>query len=198
MANESSSFFRFLQRHRVLIGRVVWPLLILYVFGYRRIPIMGLESAAGLAGLGVVVLGLAVRSLSAGTLHKNDVLATEGIYAIVRNPLYLGSLLLLLGVNIIIADPLTLAVSLALFAVTYVPTIRREEQGLAHAYGEHWQAYIASTPRLLPRLSRLGALRGMDWSLSQWRKNHEHHTVLAAFLILALLELYNRYLAGGH
>lgn len=190
----TSSLYYHMQRHRVLLGRVVLGLLLIYVFGVERIAIMPFGSALGIAGLAFIGAGLLVRSLSAGMLHKNKQLTTEGIYALVRNPLYLGSLLLLIGVNLIIADPLTAGVSVSLFALTYVPTIAKEERGLRKAFPEQWEAYAESTPRLLPRLTRLGALAEAAWSMAQWRKNHEHNTIFAAVAILGLLFAYGQYI----
>lgn len=183
----------YLQKYRVLLSRIIFTLLVIYVFGYQRIGIMPFDSALGLTGIAITALGVLIRSLSAGVLHKNDILATEGIYATVRNPLYFGSLLLLVGVNLIIADWLTLVVTLSVFALTYAPTILSEERGLAAKYGDEWQAYVASTPRIIPNPLRLGALRGMRWSGAQWYKNHEHNTVIAAVVMLLLLHFYNRF-----
>ena len=50
-----------------------------------------------LLGLGLVFSGLALRSWAAGTLHKRTQLATSGPYALVRHPLYIGSLFMMLG-----------------------------------------------------------------------------------------------------
>jgi protein-S-isoprenylcysteine O-methyltransferase Ste14 len=194
MAN--STPFRFLLRkHRVLIARVIWLLLFLYLFVYLRQPVKALGSVEGILGIVVIIAGVLVRSLSAGMLHKNDQLANEGIYGLVRNPLYFGSLLLLVGINIIIANPVAWVVSLLLFAVTYIPTILSEEEGLSYAFGDTWTAYKNSTPRLLPNPLKLGQLRHTRWNARQWYKNHEHNTVLAALAILALLYAYNHYWA---
>jgi protein-S-isoprenylcysteine O-methyltransferase Ste14 len=187
---------KILQRHRVRIARILWWVLLIYLFLIERITIIPLASTPGLVGIGVIGLGLLVRSLSAGMLHKNQVLASEGIYAMVRNPLYFGSLLLLVGVNIIIANWLMAVSSMVLFAITYIPTIKGEESGLAHAYGEEWEAFKKSTPRLFPNLLKLGELRNSRWSYPQWVKNHEHNTVLAAIGILIVLQLYSSYFAG--
>lgn len=193
---KNKSLISLLQRHRVNIARVIWVLLFAYVFGFERIAVHPLDSMIGLAGIGVIALGIVVRSLSAGMLRKNETLATGGMYAMVRNPLYFGSLLLLVGLNIIVADPLTMAVSAALFAITYIPTILREEKGLAYAYGKEWEAFKNSTPRLIPNPLRIGELRKGRWSARQWLKNHEHNTILAAIAILILLHLYGSYLAA--
>lgn len=183
----------YLQKYRVHIARVMFLLLIAYVFGYERTAINSLLSPLGMMGVGVVLLGVVVRSVSAGVLHKNDMLATDGIYAIVRNPLYLGSLLGLIGMNVIIYDPLMALVSVLLIVITYVPTIRGEEKRLEKLYGDEWQAFKRSTPRILPNLLRLGALSQMNWRAGQWWKNHEHNTVLAVVAILALLQTYHLY-----
>jgi len=191
----SNTFWKALRKYRVIIARAIWLLLFLYLFVYLRQPVKALTSVEGMAGIGLIMLGVVVRSLSAGMLHKNEQIANHGIYGMVRNPLYFGSLLLLVGINVIIANPIAWVVSLLLFLVTYIPTILGEEAGLAHAFGEQWQAYKASTPRLIPNPLKLGELRHTSWDARQWYKNHEHNTVLAALVILALLYAYNRYWA---
>lgn len=194
--NQRPTLSKKLQQHRVRIARILWGVLLIYLFAIERIAITPLTSKFGVIGIGVIVLGLLVRSLSAGMLHKNQVLATEGIYAMVRNPLYFGSLLLLVGVNIIIANWLMAVSSVALFAITYIPTIKGEESGLAHAYGEEWEAFKKSTPRLFPNLLRVGELKKSRWSYPQWIKNHEHNTVLAAIAILIALQFYSNFFAA--
>ena len=191
----STTFRLALRKHRVLIARVIWLLLFLYLFVYLRQPVKALGSLEGLIGITLIAAGVVVRSLSAGMLHKNEQIANHGIYGMVRNPLYFGSLLLLVGINVIIANPVAWVVSLLLFAITYIPTILGEEEGLASTFGEAWIAYKNSTPRLIPNPLKLGELRHTSWNARQWYKNHEHNTVLAALVILALLYAYNRYWA---
>src|SRR5208282_6358220 len=41
-----------------------------------------------------IVPGLLIRALASGHVRKNEALATTGPYAYVRNPLYLGSLMI--------------------------------------------------------------------------------------------------------
>src|SRR5215470_12742391 len=50
-----------------------------------------------LSGACLAVPGLAVRALASGHVQKNEQLATGGPYAYVRNPLYLGSLIMAAG-----------------------------------------------------------------------------------------------------
>jgi protein-S-isoprenylcysteine O-methyltransferase Ste14 len=194
MASSKTSW-KALQRHRVIIARVIWLLLFLYLFVYLRQPVKALTSVEGMVGIALIGLGVLVRSLSAGMLHKNEQIANHGIYGMVRNPLYFGSLLLLVGINVLIANPVAWVVSLLLFLITYIPTILGEEAGLAKAFGDQWVAYKQSTPRLLPNPLKIGELRHTSWNARQWYRNHEHNTILAALAILALLYAYNRYWA---
>ncbi len=190
----NSNIFRFvLRKHRVHIARVIWLLLFFYLFVYLRQPVKELSSQEGLIGILLISAGAFVRSLSAGMLHKSQQIATTGIYAVVRNPLYFGSLLMLVGVNVIIANPVAWVVSLLLFTITYIPTILGEEEGLASDFGDAWVVYKNSTPRLIPNPLKLPELRHTRWSARQWYRNHEHNTILAVLAILALLYAYNHY-----
>ena len=56
--------------------------------------------ASLVSGLPVSVLGLVLRAWAAGHLAKNEQLATGGPYAWVRNPLYLGTLVVAAGLSI--------------------------------------------------------------------------------------------------
>jgi len=45
-------------------------------------------------------IGLWVRARAAGHLHKQEILTVTGPYAFTRNPLYLGSFILMIGAAI--------------------------------------------------------------------------------------------------
>lgn len=119
----------------------------------------------------------------------------EGIYAIVRNPLYVGSFFILLGINLIIHHPLVWAASIIIFTITYIPTILGEEHTLTKIFPDQWEQYRNSVPRFIPNIFRIFELRKTTWDMPQWYKNHEHYTVITATLVVVILELYSRYIA---
>ena len=89
---------------------------------------------------------------------KNRRLAAAGPYALVRNPLYVGSLIATCGVGLATAT-LTLTVALlGMIAVYYSWTVRREERFLEQRFGDEYRQYLAAVPRWLPRPGQSMAL----------------------------------------
>lgn len=105
----------------------------------------------------LMISGVLVRLWGSGNLRKNQEITDTGIYAIVRHPLYLGSLLLLLAYFLSIGDPLVGLVlfSLLLFGI-YYPTMLAEEEHLMLKFPREFGNY-SPPPRLLPALRRIPA-----------------------------------------
>ena len=193
--SELHPLLSWLQKRRVHIARLtLWPLII-YLFAYERVSILSIDHIQYQLGLLALVVGVLTRSISAGTLHKNQQLNMEGIYAIVRNPLYVGSFFILLGINLIIHHPLVWAASIIIFSLTYIPTILGEENTLKKIFPDQWEQFESSVPRFIPNILRIFELRKTNWDFKQWYKNHEHYTVITATLVVVTLELYSRYIA---
>jgi protein-S-isoprenylcysteine O-methyltransferase Ste14 len=142
-------------------------------------------------GLGVIaiVAGLAIRGYASGYVRKNESLATTGPYAYVRNPLYLGSIVIALGFAGA-AQSLWIGVAmLALFLAIYLPVIRGEEAFLRERFPE-FAAYVQQVPRLLPRLTPAasdGPPGAFSWHL--YMQHREYNASLGAAAMLALLML---------
>jgi len=193
--SELHPLLSWLQKRRVHIARLtLWPLII-YLFAYERVSILSIDHTQYQLGLLALVVGVLTRSISAGTLHKNQQLNMEGIYAIVRNPLYVGSFFILLGINLIIHHPLVWAASIIIFSLTYIPTILGEENTLKKIFPDQWEQFETTVPRFIPNILRIFELRKTSWDFKQWYKNHEHYTVITAILVVVILELYSRYIA---
>jgi protein-S-isoprenylcysteine O-methyltransferase Ste14 len=102
-------------------------------------------------GLPVSVLGLLLRGWAAGHVTKDQRLTTSGPYAFVRNPLYLGTLIVAAGVVLASRQLLLAGLFTAVFILVYLPAIELEEQHLADLFPE-FGAYAARVPMLWPRL----------------------------------------------
>jgi protein-S-isoprenylcysteine O-methyltransferase Ste14 len=148
------------------------------------------------AGLLLCVAGQALRAwvlgqVADGTSGQNERLVatelnTEGPYVRTRNPLYVGNLLITLGVCACAHSAVLLALVAVLFALQYRAIIAAEERFLRERFGARFEAYCAQVPRFWPRL-RAAPSAARTWS---WRRAlRKEHNPAAAWiaLVLALL-----------
>src|SRR5260370_170409 len=88
-------------------------------------------------GLPISLIGLLLRAWAAGHLAKNVRLAESGPYAWVRNPLYLGTLVVAGGLVVASRRWLLAAIFAAAFLLIYLPVIELEEQHLRKLFPEY-------------------------------------------------------------
>ena len=111
------------------------------------------------AGGSVFALGLALRIWAQMHLRyrlkAKKALTRTGPYRYVRNPVYVGNILLLLGccflAELFWFAPILLAYSL----LVYRFVVRYEESHLLQKYGPAYREFLESVPRWLPGLGRL-------------------------------------------
>lgn len=142
-------------------------------------------SARSLAfGLPLSTAGLMLRAWAAGHLAKNLQLTTGGPYAYVRNPLYLGTLVVAEGLAIACRS-LGLAILFAfVFLFIYLPVIMLEEQHLSELFPE-FERYTRTVPTLIPSGKRSATSSRFSWAL--YRKNQEYQALLGFMAGLAWL-----------
>ncbi|GJG85634.1 hypothetical protein tb265_08150 [Gemmatimonadetes bacterium T265] len=117
---------------------------------------------AWVVGALLVVFGEAFRLAgvaAAGTVTRRrsrtvQRLVTYGVFAWMRNPLYVGNFFAWLGVVVASGVLWFLPVAALLFAVEYTLIVRYEEGVLESIFGGEYLAYKARTPRWLPRPPR--------------------------------------------
>jgi hypothetical protein len=136
-------------------------------------------------------IGLLIRALAAGHLHKQAVLTVTGPYAYTRNPLYFGSAILTLGVAIATHSWIPALLLLGYFALFYSIVMRREEQELRVHHGSFFDDYARSVPLFVPRLTPAKLAGGEGaFSFAQYKKNREYRAAIGfLFLLLVLLAI---------
>jgi len=95
----------------------------------------------------VFVLGSRFSGLVA--IQPGHTLETQGIYSLVRNPSYLGMIILMLGWGLAFRGWSGVAIALLLL-IPLVARIRAEERLLRAHFGATYDAYAARTWRLIP------------------------------------------------
>jgi protein-S-isoprenylcysteine O-methyltransferase Ste14 len=89
------------------------------------------------------------RNTTVKPFQTSTALVTEGVYAVSRHPMYLGFVLILLGVALLFGSLTPLLVPVAFTVLTEAVFIRTEEQMMAEQFGEEWDAYRRRTRRWL-------------------------------------------------
>jgi len=79
-------------------------------------------------------------------------LVVSGAYAFVRNPLYIGNMLMYLGVGIMSMAlfPYLQIIAIAFFFFQYTLIINEEESFLLNKYGKIYENYCKTVPKLIP------------------------------------------------
>jgi protein-S-isoprenylcysteine O-methyltransferase Ste14 len=110
---------------------------------------------AAIAGIGAVIRSWATAYLRSEIVHDaslhSDRLVADGPYRHVRNPLYVGNILLSLGMSLL-TSRLGAAVLILGQAWFLRRLIGREEYELGRTGGASYAAFLAAVPRLLPSL----------------------------------------------
>jgi protein-S-isoprenylcysteine O-methyltransferase Ste14 len=117
-------------------------------------------------------------------------LVVAGPFAYVRNPLYVGNILLYLGVGIMSQAlwPYLPIAALAWFVFQYSMIVSREEEFLRAEFGDAYTEYVANVPRFLPRLQPwLHPSQERQWP--KWNEGFasERRTFQAIGLVVILL-----------
>ncbi len=117
-----------------------------------------------LTGCVLVFAGVALRAWS-GCLNayghgRPRRLATTGPYSAMRNPLYLGSALIIAGACLSAGSALLAGVGLLWSIAVYHVVVLREERRLSQKHDRDYADYMANVPRWLPR--RWPSLRSFE------------------------------------
>jgi protein-S-isoprenylcysteine O-methyltransferase Ste14 len=151
--------------------RVTCGFLLVAAFAWFSRPDM--QSLA--LGLPVSVLGLLLRGWATGHVEKNIRLAESGPYAYVRNPLYLGTLLVAAGF-VIASRRWWLAILFgAVFLLIYLPAIELEEQHLRKLFPS-FAAYAERVRALWPTLRPVQRSGRFRWDL--YVHNREYQALI--------------------
>jgi len=186
-----AGIFYFLNRRRIVISAVVFVALIGedVLTGVKPHDLLDYRDPKSMIGLAMILVGLALRSWAAGILKKDTSLATSGPYGLIRNPLYVGSFLMMVGVCTVIDDTENVWVILGPILFLYLLKVRSEETGLAQRFGGEWALYRQQTPRFFPR--RLNTNGMADWRLGQWLRSREYRAVGSTLLALLALKIWH-------
>ena len=132
--------------------------------------------------------GELIRIWAAGHLQKNEVLTISGPYAYVKNPLYIGSILITAGFCVLADNIYLLTIALFMFCFHYIPYKKRVEgDRLKRIFGKEYEDYDEKVPDYLPRRTPYSD-RKVPWSVKAFIENSEEGILLLIIVgIIAVL-----------
>jgi protein-S-isoprenylcysteine O-methyltransferase Ste14 len=107
------------------------------------------------AGISIFLFGLFLRIWAQEHLHYRlkvkKYLTTKGPYSFVRNPIYLGNILICLGLVVISELLWFVPITLLYCFCIYSFVVSYEEEHLLEKYGESYRKYLSEVPRWFPK-----------------------------------------------
>ena len=188
---------------------IIFPLFfVLLVFTTRPHAGSGpLETWRYAAGIAVAFTGQLIRALTIGLAYiirggRNrqvfaKKLVKDGIFAHCRNPLYLGNILIVIGLGIVAHSVPFYVIGIPLFIFAYLAIIKAEEHYLSSMFGQEYTDYLRDVNSLIPNLSGIGkTMKGMRF---HWARLivKEYGTTYTWIICIMALILKNHYLRYG-
>jgi protein-S-isoprenylcysteine O-methyltransferase Ste14 len=128
-------------------------------------------------GAAITLPGWLLRLWAAGHIDKGKVLTQGGPYARTRNPLYLGSFLMALGIILGGQGYWLLPLFGGFFAAFYIPVMKAEADHMLGRYGQEFIDYSKRVPAFFPAFQKAGTgASAFLWS--RVIQNREHRNVV--------------------
>jgi protein-S-isoprenylcysteine O-methyltransferase Ste14 len=159
----------------------------------------GLNLAWDAGCLAVSLLGQVVRFFTVGFVPRGtsgrntrgqvaEVLNTTGMYAVVRNPVYLGNFIIWFGLSLFMRSLWFSTIIILFFTIFYERIILREEAFLREKFGDTFMQWADATPAILPKFKNWQPPSlPFSWKSAIVREYGTFFAIMATFTILELL-----------
>lgn len=144
-----------------------------------------------------ISLAYIVRGGKDKTVYAED-LVTEGFFNHGRNPLYVGNILMLVGVGILMNSVVFVCIFIPLFLFIYQAIVLAEENFLRNKFGAQFDAYCARVNRWWINFNGIGKTIGsMAFNGKRWLiKEYNTQTVWLLGIVVILLFYYPQLTSG--
>jgi protein-S-isoprenylcysteine O-methyltransferase Ste14 len=172
---------RLAQRVRVPLGFVLAPVFLLFA---RPTP------ATIAAGAAVALVGVAIRAWASGHLRKMAELTTSGPYAHTRNPLYLGTFVMVVGAALAGGRWWLALLFAAAYLLVYIPVMMAEVDTMRALFPSAYDVWAAEVPLFFPRVTpargaSAGPLGRFDGQL--YMKYREYRAAIGLLAVFGIL-----------
>ena len=168
-----------------------------YPFVVYAVIFANADDASMRFGIGVILIGLAIRLWANGYAIKMDKLTTSGPYAFVRNPLYLGTLFIAGGFVAMLRMYYAGALMLLCMGVAYYRTIQAEEKMLESKFKDEYLGYKKKVPVIVPLRAPYRGGERWPFSFRRLVESREYKTVAWVWILIIVFYLKDRLLVEG-
>ena len=172
-------------RKKVIVGLLILGIL-LKIFVFRTPTFSLIHDTCGIIAFFITFLGVILRSWAAGVINKGKALTCNGPFHLCRNPQYLGSLMIGVGLTLVL-NSIYLWFFLLILPIIYFPKIKAEERYLSAIFKDEFQKYKRLTGMFYPKRISFEMFL-CNWSSKQWKKNKEYTTWILAIVGAIVLE----------
>jgi len=165
-----------------------------YPFASHRLNLAWDAGCLAAALLGQIVRFFTVGFVPRGTSGRNtkgqvaEVLNTTGMYAVVRNPIYLGNFIIWFGLSLFMKSVWFTTIITLFFTIFYERIIFREEAFLRQKFGDVFMQWAAETPAIIPKFKNWRS-PSLPFSFKSAivREYGTFFAIIATFTVLELL-----------
>lgn len=171
-------------------------LIVMLAFQKTTIESMIIGFIISLIGEGFRLWGVSVAGSETRTTGGvgGSFLVVTGAFAYVRNPLYLGNILLYLGIGVMSMSlfPYLQIGALIFFYIQYKFIIDEEEKYLEKTFGNQYEEYRNNVPRFLPRLTAFKnpGIEQPEYDIKKGLKSETRSLQAFAVVTILLVVLY--------
>jgi len=160
---------------------------------FRRVQTASWDEFAEIFGIALIILGQTFRASARGYKSENsqegNALIQGGPYAFVRNPMYLGILLIGLGIVLVLFNWWAFIIFLCIFIVRYISLTFKEEKKLQAMFGQIYRDYQTKVPRIIPASVSVLQKDMVEYLPLKWPwLKREIGSILAVLLVILFLE----------
>lgn len=144
----------------IAVGMFAWPFLVHWL-GKSALDVWSVPGAVTFTGFVCAALSLVLVIAAQANMGthwrigidstRSTALVTNGLFRVVRNPIFTGMLLMLFGLFLITPSPWT-AMGWLFLRHTLALQVRLEEEHLSRLHGDTYREYASRVGRFLPRL----------------------------------------------
>ncbi len=151
------------------------------------------DEIAEISGIVLILLGqifrLSARGYKAEHSGNGSSLIRGGPYSLIRNPMYLGILLIGIGIVLVLFNWWATVIFLLVFITRYLLLVFKEEKKLSAIFLGEYNEYQKRVPRIFPPMAMLIKRDISEYLPIKWLWiKREMGTILAVLLITLFLE----------